>query len=205
MDSMTVDDKKSVKREAIAQAAAAVFAERGLAGATMADIAARAGVGKGTVYEYYTSKEDLFFAVFEWLMGGLTGAIQNQTPAGASAVERLRALSEAVVAWIEATGAMYSLTLEFWAAAGTSAMRARLQTAFRQVYREYRTIVADILREGQARGEIRPETDTEAIAASLVGMWDALGLQAWMFENMDAAAVNAKFLDALLTGLTPRT
>ncbi|TVM19181.1 hypothetical protein DPQ33_02145 [Oceanidesulfovibrio indonesiensis] len=51
--------------------------------------------------------------------------------------------------------------------------------------------VPDILRERQARGEIRPELNPEAVAASLVGMWGALGLQARMFEDMDAAAVNA--------------
>lgn len=95
------------------------------------------------------------------------------------------------MAWIEKSSTMYSLLLEFWTAAGASPMRERLRNAFRRVYREYRRVVADILRERQARGEIRPVLDPEAVAASLVGMWNALGLQAWRFEDMDAAAVNA--------------
>jgi AcrR family transcriptional regulator len=42
------------------KAALEVFAESGLARARVEDIAARAGVAKGTVYLYFTSKEDLF-------------------------------------------------------------------------------------------------------------------------------------------------
>ncbi|TVM19182.1 hypothetical protein DPQ33_02150 [Oceanidesulfovibrio indonesiensis] len=48
MVSMTTKDKKSAQREAIAEAAAAVFA-----GTTVAETAARAGVDKCSVYEYY--------------------------------------------------------------------------------------------------------------------------------------------------------
>ena len=54
------------KKNRIIEAAVMVFAQKGYASATIADIAARAEIGKGTIYEYFTSKEDLFFAVFKW-------------------------------------------------------------------------------------------------------------------------------------------
>jgi AcrR family transcriptional regulator len=44
----------------ILEAALEVFAERGLAGARMEDIAVRAGISKGTLYLYFTGKEELF-------------------------------------------------------------------------------------------------------------------------------------------------
>lgn len=44
-------------------AAMDVFAEHGIAGARLEEIAARAGVSKGTIYLYFPSKEDLFRAV----------------------------------------------------------------------------------------------------------------------------------------------
>jgi AcrR family transcriptional regulator len=44
----------------ILRAAIDVFAERGLAGARVEDIAARAGVSKGTIYLYFDGKEELF-------------------------------------------------------------------------------------------------------------------------------------------------
>ena len=49
-------------------AAMDVFAERGIAGAKLEDIAARAGVSKGTVYLYFNSKEDLFREVVRQLL-----------------------------------------------------------------------------------------------------------------------------------------
>jgi AcrR family transcriptional regulator len=46
-----------VRREQILDAAAAVFTERGVAAAAMAEVAARAGVAKGTLYLYFDSKQ----------------------------------------------------------------------------------------------------------------------------------------------------
>src|ERR1041385_5271014 len=47
----------------IVDAALDVFAERGLAGARLDDIARQAGVAKGTIYSYFPNKEALFQAV----------------------------------------------------------------------------------------------------------------------------------------------
>jgi AcrR family transcriptional regulator len=49
-----------VRRRAILEAALAEFAERGFAAARLDDVAARAGIAKGTLYLYFHSKEDLF-------------------------------------------------------------------------------------------------------------------------------------------------
>ena len=53
--------RKEEKRALIIEAAAKVFARRGFASTLMAEIAIEAGIGKGTLYEYFDSKEDLFF------------------------------------------------------------------------------------------------------------------------------------------------
>lgn len=51
------------RRETILNAALAEFGTRGIEGASISEIAARAGIGKSTIYEYFTSKSELFFAV----------------------------------------------------------------------------------------------------------------------------------------------
>ena len=51
------------KREAILEAASHVFLESGFEGASMAEIAARVGGSKATLYGYFGSKEDLFVEV----------------------------------------------------------------------------------------------------------------------------------------------
>ena len=86
-------DLKNKKKDDIVTAAAHVFSQRGYSGTSVAEIALQAGIGKGTVYEYFSSKEDLFFAVFEWYFSiTTTGLTVNISALGGSATQRLEAL-----------------------------------------------------------------------------------------------------------------
>lgn len=51
------------KKELIMEAALVIFEEKGIREVTIAEIAERAGVATGTVYEYFSNKEDLFFSI----------------------------------------------------------------------------------------------------------------------------------------------
>ena len=62
---MTPLPKDKAKRKRIITAAIEVFAHDGLSNGKIATIAEKAGIGKGTVYEYFSSKEDIFAAVFK--------------------------------------------------------------------------------------------------------------------------------------------
>lgn len=59
-------DVKREKRTLILQAAYHIFLERGYAQTKISDIAKKASIGKGTVYEYFDSKEAIFTALFEY-------------------------------------------------------------------------------------------------------------------------------------------
>src|ERR1700737_2543638 len=56
------------KRDAILRAAIDVFAHRGFFNAQVADVARSAGVAAGTVYLYFSSKDDLLVSIFERTM-----------------------------------------------------------------------------------------------------------------------------------------
>lgn len=60
-----VDGRADATRRHILEAALAEFAEKGLAGARVDEIAARADANKRMIYAYYGSKEDLWLAVLE--------------------------------------------------------------------------------------------------------------------------------------------
>ncbi|MFA5915908.1 MAG: helix-turn-helix domain-containing protein, partial [Burkholderiales bacterium] len=55
--------RKDARPEEIIAAALELFVERGYAATRLDDVAARAGVSKGTLYLYFENKEDLFKAV----------------------------------------------------------------------------------------------------------------------------------------------
>jgi AcrR family transcriptional regulator len=61
-------EDKELRRRAILDAARALFAERGLSGFAMAEVAARAGIVKGTLYLYWPTREELLLAVLEELL-----------------------------------------------------------------------------------------------------------------------------------------
>ncbi len=61
--------KSEIKRQAILDAAKAVFEETGFERASMAEVAARASSSKATVYNYFESKEALFLALIEYSAG----------------------------------------------------------------------------------------------------------------------------------------
>jgi AcrR family transcriptional regulator len=127
-----------------------VFAENGYTGATVADIAVRAGIGKGTIYEYFSSKEDLLFAVFEWfkLQTGAAAKVNIAALEG-SAAKRLGALSESLMGiWKEIEDA-FTLTMEFWAASSSSQLRDRFKENFRIMYQKFRGIVEPLVHEGK--------------------------------------------------------
>ncbi|MCD6206098.1 MAG: TetR/AcrR family transcriptional regulator, partial [Candidatus Marinimicrobia bacterium] len=73
--------KDENKRQRIIEAALKVFAEVGVSNGKIATIAKKAGIGKGTVYEYFSSKEDVFAAVFkvffQKMMAGYNALIQQ--------------------------------------------------------------------------------------------------------------------------------
>ncbi len=56
------------RREAILEAAAQVFGEKGYQRATMKEIAARVGIAPGTIYLYFKSKRDLLLAIADRLI-----------------------------------------------------------------------------------------------------------------------------------------
>jgi AcrR family transcriptional regulator len=77
------------KREAILEAALELFAERGFYGSAVPLVAERAGVGTGTVYRYFESKEALVNALYQKWKMAIAGFVLAPFPADASIREQL--------------------------------------------------------------------------------------------------------------------
>ncbi|MBW2579618.1 MAG: TetR/AcrR family transcriptional regulator [Deltaproteobacteria bacterium] len=197
--------RKEEKRALIIEAAAKVFARRGFASTLMAEIAIEAGIGKGTLYEYFDSKENLFFAVFEWFVQATEAEAKVSISAlGGSASERLDALSDSLMSSWAQMEDMYSLVMEFWSASASSQMRERFKQAFKNGYSDFRQIVSTLIRDGIERGEFQPQVDIDSVAAALVGTWDALLLQAWFDDDFNPLTAARGFMTVVINGLTAK-
>jgi AcrR family transcriptional regulator len=191
------------KKDKIIVAAGHVFAQKGYAGSSVADIALKAEIGKGTIYAYFDSKEDLFFAVFEWfILQTGTAAKVSVAYLGGSATERLEVLSDSIMNTWDEVKDVFNLTVEFWAASSSSLMRDRFKEAFRRLYENFRGLVVLLIRDGIDRGEFRADVDPASIAAALVGTWDALFLQAWFDKTFEPLMTANNFLKVVIRGLS---
>jgi len=77
--------RRARTHQAIADAAALLFAEHGFSAVTIDEVAAAAGVARQTVFNHFAVKEDLVFDEIEEQRAALLAAIRNR-PAGSSAV-----------------------------------------------------------------------------------------------------------------------
>ncbi|MCL6440069.1 MAG: TetR/AcrR family transcriptional regulator [Thermoleophilum sp.] len=161
----TADDvaRSARTRARILAAALAAVREGGFAAASVRAVALRAGVSVGCVYRHFHSKGHLLEEVFRTASERELAVMTETARARASSpvAERLAACGEAFARRaLAAPRLAYALIAE---PAGPEVDAARLE-----LRRGYRDVIASVLREGIARGELDPH-DCEVMAAALVG------------------------------------
>jgi AcrR family transcriptional regulator len=141
----------------ILDAALSVFAEHGIDAAKLEEIAARAGVSKGTIYLYFPSKEELFREVVRQRVGPAIANADQASAAEGSAEDQLR--SYLAHQW-ECLGAADS---EGWIRLVVFELHKYPDLAafhWAEVVTRSNRILGDIIRRGVASGEFRP-SDTQ--------------------------------------------
>ncbi len=86
------------RKEAIVEAAAALFASRGFNGASVADIAERCKTSKSLIYHYYESKEDILYDVMISHVRALEAAAADALAGSATPEQKLRDLTQLFMA-----------------------------------------------------------------------------------------------------------
>ncbi len=97
----TQAERRERTRSAIVEAATAQFTERGFTQTTIADILAAAGVSRGALYHHFTTKEDLFAAVYAQVSADAIARAGRTGQAARSKGARLDALIGSCLRWID--------------------------------------------------------------------------------------------------------
>ena len=197
--------RKEARPGEILDAAALVFAEKGFAAARMEDIAARAGVTKGTIYLYFESKEAVFKSLLsDTLKGTLESIATRAQEITGPAPVMLRLVLEGIGAFIR-TSERIALPKIILAEAGN----------FPELARFYRSEVIDVglgmlkalIAQGVARGEFR-NVNPEFVARQAIAPLLLTGLWRIVFEQFDDkpfdhAGLVESHIETLLRGLQP--
>ena len=194
--------RKAARPAEILSAALDCFAERGFAATRLEDIAARAGVTKGTLYLYFPNKEELFKAL---VRQELLPNVERLEGAAAGPGSAADVLGQLVAVWVGhvAPSRIAVLPKLIIAEAGNFPELAKFY--HREVIDRAFKLLRSILRRGVESGEFRP-VDVEHTAFCVVGplllsvLWKhSLGPHA--DHPLDIAALGRAHLDALLNGL----
>ena len=193
---------KERKRIEIIEAAVRVFARQGFAKTRMQHIAETAGIGKGTIYEYFRSKDDLFLAVFDAFIQENARHINRRIR---SIQDPLRKLQEYLRGWTDLLETEFmdfaEISLDIWAE-GLRKERSGASFSLETMYREYRSSVLEILDEGIRRGTFKP-INTTITASIIIGTLDGLMIQWIMDRNIyHLREAIQQFSDILIDGLT---
>jgi AcrR family transcriptional regulator len=178
--------------QAIIDATLDVFAEKGFDGVCVELVAARAGVGKATIYRRWSNKEELLLAAFASLKSPFP------EPKGVSVRDDLLAMVEVMCAdkADPRKARRYALLL------GEGDKYPRLMARYKEtVVQPRRDAMRAVIRRGIETGELRPETDVEIAMLQLTG---AIMAQ----EKSPDGALDGEFatrlVDGLLLGLSVR-
>ena len=179
------------RRRQILEAASGVFANRGYAAATIADIARAARVAEGTIYNYFRSKEDLLIHIPRVLAAHVFAGV-DRLPDIQTADDAERALITLARGTAERLRANMRFMRVFLSALPYLSRPAREEFMRLLPLAVAGTLEAH-LRRGQAQGVYRADLDPAAGARGLLGMlfWFLLVQQVLLARPMSAAAYDA--------------
>lgn len=168
---ITADEKNTVKKRLLDEAARQ-FSEKGFKDANINEIALGAGFAKGTIYNYFRSKEELFGGVIE---EAARRTLEKYNPGSFRSVrESLKELVIADVSVLEEDESFVKVLV-------SEAMNpiSGDNEAILEHLGDFIGTIVRILEEGLTRGEIRSDKPTMQLALVFLGLLTLLYVQHW--------------------------
>jgi AcrR family transcriptional regulator len=151
-------------RERILHSAAELFADREFELVLIDDVAAHAGVGKGSVYRQFRSKEELYAAVVIDGFAELQREIRAALAGCTSMSEQLATIVRHTVKFFWSRRQFFALLRD------PKALPVSQERQYRSQRNELSRLIGAVLDDGVKRGAMRPGIDTRIAAESLLGM-----------------------------------
>ena len=96
----SIDEHKALTRSALLDAAKLLIEEAGTADLPLGEIAMGAGVGRTTLYDYFTDRDDLIATLVEQELPGVVEGLLDSVPASGSPADRLGTLASRTVEFV---------------------------------------------------------------------------------------------------------
>ena len=141
--------------QSIQDATMRVIARKGMAAATMQEIAEEAGVAKGTIYLYFRDRDELVEKTFDTAMQTLTARIDEALDREIPFEEKIRAVMAAKFSFFAANREFFRLYLSLRMPEGPAARQRRQKQHCQPQYRDRAERMAVVLKRAMDSGEVR--------------------------------------------------
>jgi AcrR family transcriptional regulator len=187
--------------QSIQEATMRVISRKGMAAATMQEIAEEAGVAKGTLYLYFRDRDELVEKTFDSAMTQLHATIDAALSSEAPFEEKLRRVLAAKIEFFRDNREFFRLYMSLRFPEGNAAQQRRQKRTCQPQYRSRIEQMAGVLREAMAKGEVR-EMDPLRLALLIVEGTNAIVIERVMEEPARDAAEDVELIaSALLDGI----
>lgn len=164
-------------RESILESATKVFAKTGFYKAKAIEIAHRANIAVGTIYNYFRNKDEILIAIFNERLGELNRTLKKTLQEIDEPDEQLSAILDSTIATLENDREFSEVvTIEL-----RQSSKFFSSTAISSVI-EFLDLITDVIREGQQRGIYRVDIEARVAALVLLGSFENL-LHVWVLGD----------------------
>lgn len=188
------------KRDMILEAGIKVFSQKGYHHAKMEDIAIAAGIGKGTIYEYFTSKLQLFQEIMEASLKRYQASVDTDKDSPMSIAERIQKITAGHFYFCQNNKELSRIL--FW---DTEIIDEELKDWFYNKRKEKEGVLEDLIRESILSGELR-EVDAKLVTIVIGGIlsqiWMPIIVDGWEAE---AESTAWQITDLIMHGIAPNT
>ena len=194
-------DKKKIKKKII-HSALDVFSNKGYHEAKVSEIAKKVGMGKGTLYEYFKSKGEIFSACIDLIFSDVDKMVMENINKNDSPSIKLKKVLEGYKkVFFSYPRHYFNVIIEFW----NEGIREKNFINLKNIYREFSDKIKEIVLEGIIRGEFNKDINPKTVASTVLAFMDGIMLQ-WIIES---ESINLSmridgFFDALLRGIQRR-
>jgi AcrR family transcriptional regulator len=186
-------------RERILSSASELFGEKGFDHVLTEEVAAHAGVGKGSVYRQFRSKEELYAAAVIEGFIQLRMQIEAALADGGSIPARVTTIVRLAMAYFWTRRQFFVLLHD------PASLPRRTEHRYFKEREQLSRLISQVLAEGARAGSVRADLDFALVAESMLGMMR--GIQRYKRDgiSLDEAirTVVALFLDGCLTNAVP--
>lgn len=182
--------RENEKVTRIIEAGESLFAEKGFHKATMRQIAKAAGVGVGTIYEYFPDKEALLLTIPEHRTRELLDGLGEHLQGIHGAFNKLRKFTWFMLRYYEANPSFISFMYLIM-----KPYQGWVNSPSYRLVQQYSGILTEILKEGQAEGVVRLDVDIRLMRILYLGSLERLAIS-WLLRKRPASLTSAS--DALL-------